>query len=85
MSPDLRIRNSTRSTPIPGRCRAFTFVNLFDRTSMTILSDHPEKALHYFKDFMLDQGVDLAKDGWITTPYVDDFHVVLLGDVLPRK
>lgn len=85
MSPDLRIRNSVRSTLIPISCRAFTFVNLFDHTSMTIISDHPEKALHYFKDFMLEQGVDLQKDGWITTPFVDDFHVVLLGDVLPRR
>lgn len=84
MAPDLRIRNSVRSTPVPHGCRAFTFINLFYHTSMTILSDSPEKALRYFKEYMTEQGVDL-NDGWNLQPYVDDFHVVLSGDVLPRK
>lgn len=83
MSSDLRIRNSVRPTPVPFGCRAYTFVNLFYHTSMTILSDSPDKALHYFKDYMADQGVDLS-DGWVMNPYVDDFHVVLVGDVLPK-
>lgn len=84
MVSDLRIRNSVRSTPVPYGCRAYTFINLFCHVSMTILSDSPEKALRYFKEYMYEQGVDLD-DGWNLNPYVDDFHVVLSGDVLPRK
>lgn len=86
MIPDLRIRSSVRSTPVPYGCRAYTFINFFEHVSMTILSDSSEKALRYFKDFCIDQGIDLdSSSGWCLNPYIDDFHVVLLGDVLPRK
>lgn len=86
MLKNLRIKSSVRSTPVPYGCRAYTFINFFEHTSITILSDHPESALRYFKDFMIEQGVDYSGgSGWCLNPYVDDFHVVLTSDHLPVR
>lgn len=87
MIPNLRIKSSVRSTPIPPGCRAYTFVNYFESISMTVISDSWTKADRYFRDFMDDQGIDVSdpKCGWNTNPFVDDFHVVLIGDTLPRR
>lgn len=78
---DLRIRNANRSTPVPRGCRAYCYYDVFNSCLKVIISDSAERADRYFRDWALDQGIDLS--GWRFMPFVEDFDIVLSGNVLP--
>lgn len=47
-----------------------------------IISDSMARADRYFRDWALEQGIDL--NGWRLMPFVEDFDVVLADNLLPR-
>lgn len=83
MYKDIRIRNANRSTPIPLRCRAFVYYDVYHSHVKVIISDSPERADRYFSQWVESQGIDLS--GWRSFPFVDDFDVVLADNLLPKK
>lgn len=83
MYKDIRIRNANRSTPVPRGCRAFVYYDVFNSEVKVIISDCPERADRYFREWVVDQGIDL--NCWRSFPFVDDFDVVLADNLLPKK
>lgn len=82
MYKDIRIRNANRSTPIPRGCRAYCYYDVYNSCLKVIISDSPERADRYFRQWVQEQGIDLK--GWASFPFNEDFDVVLADNVLPR-
>lgn len=79
---DVRIRNSNRSTPVPRGCRAYCYYDVYHSVLKVIISDSPARADIYFREWVHSQGIDLS--GWRSSPFDEDFVVILEGNHLPR-